>query len=104
MTVEYDIPFFHWGTLKSKDETKPDKLKLKLTQGMWETKFSPCISAIHLEQEKHFGLQYPSLKRLVEEALKNGSLSVGKEFQIITWLGISKTDNTKTPRRFSVKT
>lgn len=103
MTTEHEYEFFSWS-LKSKDENKPDVISLKLTQDIFETKYSPCIRAIHEGREKLFSLQYPALRRLIEEALKNGSLIVGKDFQIITWLGISKFDKTRTPRRFRIAT
>jgi hypothetical protein len=102
MTTEHEYEFFSWS-LKSKDENNPDVIPLKLTQGMFPTQYSPCIRAIHEGKEKIFSLGYPALRKLIEEALKNNSLIVGQDFEIITWLGISKFDKTRTPRRFRLE-
>ena len=102
MTTEYEYEFFKWSSVKSHDENKPDILVLKLTQAIFETEYSPCIRAIHEGKEKIFSLQYRNLLKQIQKALKDGSLSVEKDFKIITWLGISKFDKTRTPRRFRV--
>lgn len=104
MTTEHEYEFFKWSNCKSKDEKNPDILKLKLTQDIWETQYSPCIRVIHEGKEKIFSLQYGILLKQIQEALKNGSLTVGKEFKIKTHLGISKFDKTRTPRRFRLET
>lgn len=104
MTTEHQYEFFKWSSVKSNDEKNPDIISLKLTQSIFETKYSPCIRVVHEDKEKIFSLQYPSLLKKIEEALKNNSLTVGNNFKIITWLGISKFDKTRTPRRFRLET
>ena len=103
MTTE-QYEFFKWSSVKSNDETKPDILSLKLTQAIFQTQYSSCIRAVHEGREKIFSLQYTTLRKLIEEALKNNSLTVGQDFKIITHLGISKFDKTRTPRRFRLET
>jgi len=104
MTTEHEYEFFKWSGVKSNDENKPDILSLKLTQSIFQTEYSPCIRAIHEGKEKIFSLQYLALRKLIEEALKDNSLFVGKDFKIITWLGISKFNKERTPRRFRLET
>ena len=102
--TSYEYEFFKWGTCKSKDESKPDILELKLMQELFDAEYSPCIRAVHEGKEKIFSISYTVLLMKIKNALKDGSLSVGKNFKIITHLGISKFDNTRTPRRFRLDT
>jgi hypothetical protein len=102
MTTEHEYEFFSWS-LKSKDENKPDVISLKLTQDIFETKYSPCIRVIHEGKEKIFSLQYPSLLKQIQDALRDGKIYIGKDFKIITYLGISKFHADRTPRRFRLE-
>jgi len=104
MTTEYEYEFFKWSSVKSNDENKPDIISLNLTQDIFPTEYAPCIRGIHEDKEKIVSLGYPALRKLIEEALKNNSLIVGQDFKIITWLGISKFNKTRTPRRFRLET
>jgi hypothetical protein len=103
MTTE-QYEFFKWSSVKSNDENKPDVLSLKLTQEIFPLEYSDCIKAIHEGKEKIFSLQYRDLKKLIEKALKDKVLFVGKDFKIATWLGISKFNKDRTPRRFRLET
>lgn len=102
MTTEHEYEFFSWK-LKSKDENNPDVISFKLTQVIFPTEYSDCIRAIHEGKEKIVSLGYRDLKKLVEKALKDKVLFVGQDFKIITWLGVSKFDKTRTPRRFRLE-
>lgn len=91
-------PFLKWGDYKSKNEDKPDKIKIKVTDTeTFETEFGVNINAIVGKKEmaipiQNFNSANTSLLKLWNSNIKNGKIRKGVKFTLLTWLGLSKND------------
>ncbi len=104
MTSTTEFPkFLKWSNYPSKDEKKPDVIKIKMTSELFDTKFQPCIRGIIDREEKTIPIGYKALLLLIQDALRDGKIYIGKDFKIITHLGISKFHAERTPRRFRLE-
>lgn len=104
MTSTTEFPkFLKWSEYHSKDEKNPDVIEIKLTSELFDTKFSPCIRGIVSGVEKTIPIGYKGLLQLIQESLRLGKIYIGKDFKIITHLGISKFNPERTPRRFRLE-
>ena len=104
-------PFLKWGQFKSKDETNPDTVDLRVSNlGTFETEYSINIDAEQKQNGKWHEVTVPikshesknsSLLQQWTRAVKEGKVKAGAPFQLRTWLGISKND--RPIRRFELR-
>lgn len=107
--TQKQIPYLKWGQYLSKSEKTPDSILVKVIETeTFETEYSRNVSAIVDGEEKIIPLQSfesanKQLLKLWLKAKRDGKLSVGTTFNILTWKGTSKTNKDRTIRRFRFK-
>jgi hypothetical protein len=100
--------FLKWGLYTSKDKENPDVLKVKvLDVETFDTEFSTNIRALVDEVEKiiplhNFESKNKQLFKEFLKAKKEGKIKVGKDFKIVTYLGVSKANKEFSIRRFEL--
>ena len=109
MTSTTNFPeFLKWGLFTSKDKENPDVLKVQVLEDeTFDTEFSTNIRALVDGVEKiiplhNFESKNKQLFEKFTKAKKEGKIKVGKEFKIVTYLGISKTNKEFSIRRFEL--
>jgi len=99
-------PFLKWGGYTSKDEKKPNVLKVEPQEiDTFETEFSMNVNVKVDGVEMAMPLQsFESNNRQLLQKWNNGvsnkKIKVGKPFRLHTWLGISR--NNRSIRRFEL--
>ena len=100
--------FLSWGQFKSKDEKTPDVIECAiLDEDTFETEYGICIN-VKIDNEIRainlysFGSANRSLLIHWNEAKKNGKITTGRKFKILTWLGISQRNKDRKIRRFKL--
>lgn len=102
-------PYLKWSQYTSKSEKTPDTLLIKVTEtDTFETEYSRNVAAIVDGEEKIISLhsfesKNKQLLKLWLQAKRDGKLTVGTTFNIITWMGKSKTNKDREIRRFRFK-
>lgn len=91
-------PFLKWGSYKSEDQEKPDKLSIQVTKiETFETEYGVNVNAIVDGKEMaiplhNFNSANTALLKLWNNNVKKGNIKKGVKFTLYTWLGTSKND------------
>lgn len=99
-----EIPYVRWGEYHSRNPDKPDVLEFKVVKT--ETFESDLTTNVHVQQRIHDSWEdkilplkshdsaNSSLLKSWNELVKKKKIVVGKEFQIKTYMGLSKNNRT----------
>lgn len=100
--------FLQWGKFTSKDENHADIIQCEIhEEDTFETEYGICIN-VKIDDEIRainlfsFGSANRSLLTQWNEAKKKGKIKQGKEFKILTWLGVSQRNKDRVIRRFKL--
>ena len=91
-------PFLKWGTYKSEEQDKPDKLSIDVTETeTFETEYGVNVNAIVDGTEMaiplhNFNSANTALLKLWNNNIKKGNIKKGVKFTLYTHLGLSKND------------
>ncbi len=100
--------FLSWGAFKSKDEKNPDVIECSVhDEETFETQYGICIN-VKIDNEikavnlYSFDSANKSLLIQWNEAKKKGKIKRGREFKILTWMGISQRNKDRKIRRYEL--
>jgi hypothetical protein len=89
-------PFLKWGTYKSEEQDKPDKLSIQVTETeTFETEYGVNVNATVDGTEMaiplhSFNSANTALLKLWNNNIKKGNIKKGVKFTLYTHLGLSK--------------
>jgi len=100
--------FLQWGKFTSRDEKNPDVIQCKVhDEDTFETEYGICINVKIQNEIKainlySFGSANRSLLTQWNDAKQQGKIKQGRDFKILTWMGISTRNKDREIRRFKL--